>query len=422
MTTSESISILGGTVLRALPPETLSGLTAGLLKLEGGVIRFAPGEGKAGQLVRHFLLPQEGLDTGGVLERVAAAYFGPGQALAALRTKDKSQSADALLTRQVLDTATSIMGLAGMSLAVSSVSFNALSLQLDQVNRRLQEVAADVKAVRDLLERRERAELKAALDTLKKAAALDKSDLHRELIVSAQQTLAVKRTQFEDLLKAADTVELAAANEAYFSIAALGTARCFAEVGSISTALHELEAATAFRREQVRRVAREMILGGNPDRLLYAEFVEQLPGPYLTEVLDFFYDESRGLAWLDELRGRIGTYYPTEDNDASGHLAPFLKVGESLSSRMARAGRALVTGSADPRVRDRDLQIHVPILRRFHATTAVLDGYVDTYRAMAQSKVTPSDLQHQLATVPDELKVDGYVIIGYEKPSPALAG
>ncbi len=404
-----AITILGGTLIRQLPPDTLLGLATGQYTLHGGVIRYAAGSDRGGQIVRHLLMPSDASGLGSLAHNLAPTLA---QVVPALRDR-------ATATARLLTTMNRTMALSELSLAVNSVGFGVLYAKLGQMDARLKAIAVDVRAVRDLLEQREHAELKSALDTVRKAAAIVDRDVRREMILAASQILSVKRTMFADQLAAADSPELAAAAEAYFTIAALGSARCFAEVGSLDLAAADLAQAAAHRVEHVRRISTRMIEDRRA-RLLFADFAEAMPAPLLCETLDFVYDEARGVDWLDALRADLGPFYPDAEAEASkGALAMLRGTASDAGRRITAASRALVASDTDGTARAHDLQFTVPTLLRFSSASRVIDGYVDQYRLMAEHHVLPSTVEQQLAAVPDDQRTEGYAILSFEPTAEA---
>lgn len=417
--------ILGGSVIRQVPQDTLLGLLSRQYTLHGGVVRMSPGTAQAGQIVRHLIIPRSSTALQSALEPVPSPLLGHVGLRGAAGSAFQGGAIDTVANQELLSAVSATMKLSTLNLAVSAVGFAVMYAKLDKIDRQMRYIAADVKAIRDLMERRERAELKAALDTLSKVPQIADRDVHRELVLAARSTVSVKKNQFAEMFEHVETAEAAGTYEEYYTIAALANARCFAEVGELHLAVRELEHAVTFRNEQAARIARDVLLASNSARFLHSEFVDILPLTTLEQVLDFAHGEAGGIAWIDTLRAELGPYHRIEDADtgdkpADGRMESFRRVSGGLSRKITGAGRALITSDSDPVARARDLDTIAPTLVRFAASADVLDGYVDQYRLMAEHDVTPTELERQLAAVGEDMTADGFVILQF--PSTADSG
>ncbi len=352
-------TLAGWTVTNAVPSDVVTGLHAGQYRQSGGVIRWAPDTVHAGQIVRH-LLPVSADPT------VASGIVNP-----------------------LLAAAQSTMTLAGgLNLSVGVMGFAFLFHKLSELNAKLDGVASDVKAIKEFLELKEKAELETALKNLADAPEFEEPGNKTYTLLSAKETLSLLKMKYEKLLAKADTLETALGCEQYFFFSSLARATCLAELGEPGMAERQLEKDGQFYKDQVRRVARQFILGDNRERFLFGDYVDLLPANRLAACLDFVEDTHKGLGWIDELRRE---------------LAP--------EGAMALP-MALLFGGAGAKVKV-DVETGVPALLRFVARDELLTGCVAQYNLLetAQPKgLTPSEFGRQAARLGSRLNTDHLVL------------
>ena len=351
-----SETLAGWTVTNAIPPDVITGLMAGQYRQYGGVIRWAPDTGRAGQIVRH-LLP-----AGPRIPTVA---------------RDSLQIGNPILA------ANGTMALAGLSLSVGVIGFAAIMYgKLTHLNRQLSAAAKDLKEIKKLLQLTVKTELEAALRILVLARETDRPEDRMAKLNGIHPTLLKSKMTYRALLAdatvRADTLAAAFASEQYFFIASLASAACLAEQGRVNAANQELKEDRDFWVSEVCRIAKEGILRDDPERFMFDSYVEALPTAQLTRFFDFVEGTNRGYRWVDELRKKLSR----------------------------RAGLKPLFRRADVKL---DTQERIPALQRIVARDEVLQGYVAQYDLLGASGLTPSEFGTRVARI--DSKVDGYVVL-----------
>lgn len=396
----------GWTVARAIPYETYVGLLTGKYQLYGGVIRWAAGTANGGRIVAHLLPASTGLSNtvpglnliSGLaaniqLEQVKSItrfntyqLFGIARQLTSLTQT----------TQNVLEMATGAAVLSGLGLTVSSLSFVALNKKLDAIDVTLKQIQKDLQAIKQFLESTERAKLYAALNNLLKLDEKTAPEHRHAILHASRNTLGEINMRYRELLSEANTLEMAMAHEEYFSLTALAHTRCTAELGMFDIAYREIEEVNRFWQVQAHRIAKQLVVGEHPERLLATDFVEAVPVTELVPWLDFVYEERKGYAWLDELRLKSNDpWYP------KGWLAG---VGVGVG-RNRSVGVGL----------EKELGLLIPALRKLVARSDVFEGYVAQYDLQQAQNLKPSEFERQVAELPADSAVGGYFILEAEK-------
>jgi hypothetical protein len=380
------LNILPGlTVAREIPFEVIRGLLTGQLTLHGGVIRWAAGTAKAGQIVRH-LLP---LGTPALAMLPLSTLPGIGQVAQAfqLARLQGAVGTNIALTERVLQMATGTMALSGLNLALSAVGFVVLGQRLSSVEKRLAEIQRDVKVIREILERQSRAKLRAALTSLEKADQTVTAANRRDLLSHAHHDLEPLLHEYGELLTLARDVESAMVAEEHYLLIALAQVRCSAELGEFHRAHREFVAARILWQGQARRIAQELLLGKDPERLLYQETVSVLPTAGLIACLDFAHATDHGMGWLDTLRGKMPNYY---------------------SDRGVSVGVKMPKDRTDKRRHERE--VVVPSLVKLTARGQLMEGYRAELDLLVEHQVTPGELGRRIAEAAPAA-VEGYLIL-----------
>lgn len=396
----------GWTLLRGIPSETYVGLLTGQYKIYGGVIRWAKGTPNAGQIIRH-LIPvplspfdmMPGLDfIPGIIANVQLEQL---KGMTRFNTYQLMQLSNQVYTlsqstQQILQIATGTAFLSGLGLVVSSIGFVALNKKLNTIDSRLKEVQKDVQAIKYFLESSERAKLFAALNALLKID-LNTAPEHKHMILhTARNTLAEINMRYRELLAEANTIETAMAHEEYFTLTSLAQVRCTAELGMLDFAYKEIEEMNAFWQLQSVRIAREIIMGKYPERFLATDFVSDVPVTELAEWLDFTYAENKGLSWIDELRLKINEPWYSKSWFASGGSGLNQNVGIGL---------------------EKEQGMLIPALRKLISRSSVFEGYVAHYQLFQQQNITPLEFERKVASLPEKVSVNGYIIMNPATPS-----
>ncbi len=389
-------SLLGLTVVRAIPSEVVLGLMTGQYKLYGGVIRWASGTEYAGQIVCH-ILPVEAQAIGGsFLEPIADVV----SAVNTYQLHRLSGQVNTLIaaTQQVLQIATGTMFLSGLHLAVTAVSFAILNEKLKRLERRLSEIQAEVRAIRALLELEERSRLGAALRDLLNVVNIKNEDHRHTMLFNSKNVLAPISLKYKELLAGAETLEIAMAYEEYFCLTSLAHARCLAELGMLEMAYQDLEETSGFWTKQARRIVNEFLLSKTPERFLFSDFAQDVPVLRLVEWLDFAYEEEKGYGWIDELRGKTTPWYSQGDYGVR-------RVISSIGSMIAKP---ISSPKVDEMAREKERII--PSFQKLVARNNVLEGYKAQYELLKVHNVIPSDFENKVAMLALEA-TDGYLIL-----------
>jgi len=278
------------------------------------------------------------------------------------------------------------MALSGLNLAVSAVGFIALSQQLRAVDTKLNEIQKDVRAIRVLLERAERAELRAAIQDVLNVDSTTSTEHRHTILHNTRRTLAHIRERYTELLMSADSAEMALGYEEYFCITGLMQIRCTAELGMIGIARRELETIAGVWQKEARRVAKTLLIEPSPERFLSSDFVQDVSIASLVEWLDFIHNEEKGYAWIDALRSKTQPWY-----SQSWLPKPSIKYGISGFPR--------------------EKETIIPALRKLVARNSVFEGYATQYELLAAQNIRPSEFERTMQALPPELTVDGFVIL-----------
>jgi len=371
------------------------GLMTGQFKLSGGVVRGAPGTQYAGQIIRH-LLPV-------TKQTIDAPILAPiSSVMGAVNTYQLSGQVNALTaaTQQVLQIATSTMILSGLNFAVTAVGFAVLNEKLISLERKLNEIQQEVRALRALMELEERAKLGAALRDLLSVVTIKNPDHRHTMLFNSKNVLAPISLKYKELLAGADIFETAMAYEEYFCLTSLAHARCLAELGMLDMANRDLEEASEFWNRQAQRIANKFLLSESPERFLFSDFAQDVPVSVLVEWLDFAYQEEKGYGWIDDLRGKTRSWY--SQYDYAGVAKGFPSVGKMLN-RKIRSVKLIEIEQDRKRV--------IPSFQKLVARSNVFEGYKAQYGLLEAHNVTPSEFESKVALFAPEAAVDGYLIL-----------
>lgn len=338
---------LPGLILsRTIPDHCLFGVVTGTYRVCGGVIRNA-----SGQIVAH--LVNSGSSALGATPFSAAV---DAINTVQLHRIGRSVASVEAATGQLLTLAQGTAALSGLTLAVSIGGFAFLARQVTRLERKLSELAKDVKAIQTFLGSQERAALGSAMQTLSLLAPGGQDEKIRiPLLVNARQTIGAIHQRHREQLETVSRVEEVLAAEEYFSVTALAHALCTAELGMQAAATAELESAHELWRSQVRRISLETILS-SPARFLTAGYGDVTTAE-LVDWLDFAHGTEHGIAWIDTLRR------------------------QSAGFRLPHFGPAAT-----------DL-LAIDLIRKFCARDRIFQGYVSQYAYFASHALLPS--QHR---------------------------
>jgi len=344
---------LPGLVLsRTIPAHCLSGIVTGAYQVCGGVIRNA-----SGQIVAHLI--NGGASIAGATPLAGVSAAAEVINMAQLYRIGKSVSSIEAATAQLVTLAQGTAVLSGLTLAASIGGFAFLSGRLGRLDRKLGELAKDVRAIHAFLGSQERASLNSALQTLALLPAGQDEKVRIPLLVNARQTVGSIHQRYREQLETAGTVEEMLAVEEYFSVTALSHALCTAELGMQAAAASELEKTYQLWLSHVRRIGREAILA-SPERFLTPAY-GSVKTSELVDWLDFVHATAHGIDWIDRLRD------------------------QSAGFRLPRFG----SGATD--------RLGIELIRKFCARDRILQGYVSQYAYFAEHGLLPGQQQEFVA-------------------------
>ena len=282
------LSQLGLTLARQIPVEMIGGLLSGGYSLHGGVIRNG-----AGQIVAHLatvgasgltsLVP--GLD-------ILSSALTNGQLLMLARDVKELQSTVA----SVLNVATTGAVLSGMGMVVSIAGFAYLSKRFDQIEKLL----GDVK---ELIEARNLADLKAAMGYMKNAEEVDaiSHDNRRSLLLEAQKNFSTLAHLYGDLWGKTEDPKQVRALESFYTLAFTGASIANSELGMHEVAARQFSEHLSQWKKTAQEQVKERVLGKD---LLKSVSSEVITTAQFVNLLDFANDTERGIEWLDDLRSK----------------------------------------------------------------------------------------------------------------------
>ena len=280
------LSQLGLTLARQVPIEMIGGLLSGSYSLHGGVVRNG-----AGQIVAHLAtVGASGFTSLVPGLNVLSSAVANGQLLMLAKDVKGLQSAVA----SVLNVAATGAALSGVGLVVSIAGFAYLSKRFDQ----LEKLLGDVK---DLIEARNLADLKAAMGYMKNAEEIDgvSHDNRRSLLLEAQKNFSTLAHLYGDLwAKAADPKQVRAL-ESFYALAFTGASIANSELGMNEVAARQFSEHLEQWKRTARLQVKERVVGKD---LLKSVSADVVTTSEFVKLLDFAHDSQRGIDWLDDLR------------------------------------------------------------------------------------------------------------------------
>jgi hypothetical protein len=368
-------TLAGMTVARKIPTATLAGLAMGRYALHGGVVRWAAGTARAGQIVAH-LLPAAGLASpllagAGIVTGIAsvggliASGIGAGFSIANFYQNKK-----------IFKAVEQVMQVAELNLAVTRAGFAELDARLAALNETLWGVKAALTSIQRLLESTQRAELQAALDNLEKLPAIRDERVRIEFLTHSANVLAKLRRVYYDQMLDAGSVSGGLGAEEYFLIAALGQVRCYAELREPIMAHQVMSDIICDWRTWARSFAQVRLLGNNPERFLYGDLASHAPLMLVSAWLDFASGEHEGLTAVEALRTKIEPWYYHRSQD-----------GEPRNPRRSD----MIAARDEKLARDRNRLI--PALNKLVTRDAVLQSHAAQYTLMAEHNLTSGELE-----------------------------
>ena len=284
---------LGLTVARQIPLDMIGGLLSGAYSLHGGVIRNG-----AGQIVAH-LATLGGSSLVSLVPGLAviSSAISNGQLLMLARDVKELQSA----VSSVLNVATTSAALSGLGLVVSIAGFAYLSKRFQQIETLLLDV-------KDLIETRNLADLKAAMGCMKDAEAVDSigHDNRRSLLLSAQKNFSTLAHLYGDLWRKVESPKQIQALEGFYTLAFTGASIANSELGMYDVAVRQFDEHLAQWKDTARNQINQQVIKKDPARL-QSVAADVLSTAELINLLDFANGTKRGINWLDDFRPKPST-------------------------------------------------------------------------------------------------------------------
>ena len=215
--------LAGFTLARAIPDSVLTGVLSGSYKIFGGVVR-----NDAGQIVAHLVNASNSVDLFSTfLSPVNAAFSG-------LNTFQLYRIGSDV--QQLIGLAQASMMISGLTLAVSSAGFLFLNYKINSIDKKLTEMAKDLKFIREFLVRQERARLVSALRVIRELGQIEDISTKNHMLINSRQTLGEIHEKYKSLLIEGEGLKELMPIEEYYTITAVAHALCSAELGMFNQA------------------------------------------------------------------------------------------------------------------------------------------------------------------------------------------
>lgn len=282
--------------------------------------------------------------------------------------------------------------MSGLNLALSASGFVFLNHKLNKLDKKVDEIATNVRDMKMFLELTERAQLESALRDLAHAITTPHHHNKRDLLLHARRTLSPIYLKYASLYKDYNqniqrSIPEVLACEEYFSVALLASVHCAAELDMTDVAHRDLSDGYTMWKEQTQKLVRERLLVDQPERYLYSEYTDSVSSNDLASWLNFINPPRATEEWVDVLRGRLP---------------------QSRSMKLFASQRPFKESVDEGKI--------VPALHKMVHRDSVLSGYLSQYEVMKVHHVQPSTLQRRLEALPERDLVEGYAIL-----EPALA-
>ncbi len=345
-----------------IPPAVRADLSLGQYRILGGVIQEVPSAVQEEQVVR-LLVPLNLPKTEIPSNRASFTTALP-------------STNDLITTSQLLQWVTDMMAVTGLNATTITLDLPTIYQELTRFAQQ-DEIKEVLTQFHDLLEGIKRAELRISIHEL---LGVDKETTiksHQKALDKSKTLLLQMTEQARTLLKKTKTIESAMQMESYFIWVTLALARCTAELGRLNVAHRELKKNITFWVQQSQRIAHDLLLGEQPERFLFSDFVTDIPIMTLIKWLDFAHTEKKGLLWLDDLRSRTVSWYNKEQ----------------VKGRMSSQQRSKLK---------QDKLIVVPTMQKLIAKEIIMRGYLAQYQLFREHSVMISQLQKEIEGVAKE--------------------
>ena len=310
-------SDLGLAVTRQIPADQLLGVVLGSHSVHGGVIRDGLGritshlvDGGAASLASSFL---PGVGTLGSMINAGQLYS------IGRDVQQVQQTANTILQVSMAGTA-----LAGLGVVTSVAGFAYLSHRLNKIDDKLSRMEKDIKAIKSLIQSKQKAELHTAIDQLRQAELTTNERLRHDFLMRSKELFTTLAHFYREQWVNADEIHQIDGLDEYFTLAFTGAALATSELGMSEAASSELERHFNDWQVQARHHCGKHLLGDTPQRLMDESLVNDLSTRDLVDTLDFVNDTRRGIDWIDDLRRQNTSLVPAFHKALPGALQRFV--------------------------------------------------------------------------------------------------
>lgn len=179
--------LVGYTLARSIPDSVLAGVLSGSYKIFGGVVR-----NDAGKIVAHLV-------NAGNPANILTTFLSPvNTAFSGLNTYQLYRIGSNV--QQLIGLAQASMVISGLTLAVSSAGFLFLNHKINKIDKKLEEMAADLKYIKKFLELQERARLISALKVIREIGQIEDNSMKTQMLINSRQTLGEIHEKYKALL------------------------------------------------------------------------------------------------------------------------------------------------------------------------------------------------------------------------------
>ena len=353
--------LAGFTLARTIPDNVLVGVLSGSYKIFGGVVR-----NSSGQIIAHLV------NNGSSLNMLSAFSSPINTAFSGLNTFQLYRIGSNV--GELLNLAKASMLVSGLTLTVSAAGFLFLTKKLNKIDRKLEEIAADIKYVKSFLELQERARLISALKVISNINKIDNYNIKTQMLIHSRQTLGEIHEKYKALIMVNNTPEISIIEE-YFTITALGHSLCSAELGLFEQAEKDLSDSYQIWKQSTKSFIKEHIITEKPQRFLTKQYVNHIKLDEVSSWIDFIEDSNVGFDRIDELRGLTSKFEFNLFNTI-----------------------------------DKTEELMIGVARKLVERNRVLQGYVDQYKYLSSTKQKPSEIQNFFDDLNDNNKINGCYI------------
>jgi hypothetical protein len=182
----------------------------------------------------------------------------------------------------------------------------------------------DIKAIKSLLQCKQKAELHTAIDHLRQAELTTNEHLRHDLLMRSKELFTMLAHFYREQWVNAEEINQIDGLDEYFTLAFTGAALATSELGMSEAASTELKRHFGDWQTHARRHCGKHMLGEAPQRLMDESVVQDLSARDLVDMLDFVNDTRRGIDWIDDLRRQSTSLVPAFHKALPGALQRFV--------------------------------------------------------------------------------------------------